>query len=134
RCRAVAMERVPRAAAPRRARRRRGDRSAAARRRRACARLAREVAGAVIPAWLAPLAPSPLLLGAALALDLAIGDPAYPAHPIRLIGATIAGVERALRRLGLDGYGGGVMLTTAVAVLWMGLASGAVLAASRGPA
>ena len=88
----------------------------------------------MIPAWLAPLAPSPLLLGAALALDLAIGDPAYPAHPIRLIGATIAGVERALHRLGLDGYGGGVMLTTAVAVLWMALASGAVLAASRGPA
>ena len=74
----------------------------------------------MIPAWLAPLAPSPLVLGAALALDLAIGDPAYAAHPVRLIGATIAAVERALRRLGLDGYGGGVLLAIVVAALWVG--------------
>ena len=88
----------------------------------------------MIPAWLAPLAPSPLVLGAALALDLAIGDPAYAAHPVRLIGATIAGVERGLRRLGLDGYGGGVVLTFVVAAsCGSALASAAVLAASRGP-
>ena len=79
----------------------------------------------MIPAWLAPLAPSPLVLGAALVLDLAIGDPAYAAHPVRLIGAAIAAVERALRRLGLDGYGGGVLLTVVVAVLWVTLASAA---------
>ncbi len=118
----------------RRARGGRDARSAAARRRRSRARLAREVAGAVIPAWLAPLAPSPLVLGAALVLDLAIGDPAYAAHPVRLIGATIAAVERALRRLGLDGYGGGVLLAIVVAALWVALASAAVLAAARGPA
>jgi adenosylcobinamide-phosphate synthase len=91
------------------------------------------VAGAVIPAWLAPLAPSPLVLGAALAVDLAIGDPTYAAHPVRLIGATIAAVERGLRRLGLDGYGGGVTLTVVVAAIWVGLASAVVLAAARGP-
>jgi adenosylcobinamide-phosphate synthase len=91
------------------------------------------VAGAVIPAWLEPLAPSPLVLGAALALDLAIGDPTYPAHPVRLIGATIALVERGLRRLGLDGHGGGVVLTIAVSTIWIGLSSAAVLAAARGP-
>ena len=88
----------------------------------------------MIPAWLAPLAPSPLVLGAALALDLAIGDPTYAAHPVRLIGATIAGVERALRRVGLDGYGGGVVLTIVVAALWVAVASAIVLAAARGPA
>jgi adenosylcobinamide-phosphate synthase len=92
------------------------------------------VAGDVIPAWLAPLAPSPLVLGAALVLDLAIGDPAYAAHPVRLIGATIAAVERGLRRAGLDGYGGGVLLAIVVASAWVALASAAVLAASRGPA
>ena len=87
----------------------------------------------MIPAWLAPLAPGPLVLGAALAIDLAIGDPTYAAHPIRLIGATIAAVERGLRRLGLDGYGGGVVLTVVVAAIWIGLVSAAVLAAARGP-
>ncbi len=88
----------------------------------------------MIPAWLAPLAPSPLVLGAALALDLALGDPTYAAHPVRLIGSTIAGIERLLRRIGADGYAGGVTLTIVVAALWIGLASGAVLAAARGPA
>ena len=88
----------------------------------------------MIPAWLAPLAPSPIVLGAALALDLAIGDPSYPAHPIRLMGATITGVERVLRRLGLDGFGGGIVLTIVAAALWIAVASAAVLAAARGPA
>jgi adenosylcobinamide-phosphate synthase len=92
------------------------------------------VAGAVIPAWLAPLAPSPMALAAALALDLVLGDPTYAAHPIRLIGATIAGVERGLRRLGLDGYAGGVLLTVTVAAIWITALSAIVLAAARGPA
>ena len=87
-----------------------------------------------MPPWLAPLAPSPMVLAAAVALDLAIGDPTYAAHPIRLIGATIAGVERGLRRLGLDGYAGGVILTVVVAAIWMAVLSAIVLAAGRGPA
>lgn len=87
-----------------------------------------------MPPWLAPLAPSPAVLAIAFALDLAIGDPAYAAHPVRLIGATIAGVERALRRLGLDGYGGGVILTVVVAAIWIAIVSAAALAAARGPA
>jgi adenosylcobinamide-phosphate synthase len=92
------------------------------------------VAGAVIPAWLEPLAPSPTVLVAALALDLAAGDPAYGWHPIRLVGATIALAEAGLRRAGLDGYGGGILLAAVVAVLWVALAAGVVLAAARGPA
>jgi adenosylcobinamide-phosphate synthase len=92
------------------------------------------VAGSVIPASLAPLAPDPLVLGAALLLDFAIGDPTYALHPIRLLGATIVSVEAGLRRLGADGYVGGVCLTIVVAVLWIALASGVVLAGARGPA
>ena len=86
-----------------------------------------------MPEWLAPLAPHPYVLGAALLLDLAIGDPAYPAHPIRLIGATITRVEAGLRRIGADGYGGGVTLTLAVAALWIAIASSLVLAAASVP-
>ena len=43
----------------------------------------------MIPDWIAPLAPSPSALGIALLLDLAIGDPAYRAHPVRLLGGAI---------------------------------------------
>ena len=88
----------------------------------------------MIPAWLEPLAPSPALLAAALALDLAVGDPTYGWHPVRLVGASIARVEAGLRRAGPDGYGGGVLLATIVAALWIAIASGLVLAAARGPA
>ncbi len=88
----------------------------------------------MIPAWLGPLAPSPFVLAAALLLDLAIGDPAYGAHPIRLLGATIQRVEAGLRRIGADGYGGGVCLALVVAALWIALASAIVLAAASGPA
>lgn len=87
----------------------------------------------MIPEWLAPLAPHPYVLGAALLLDLAIGDPAYAAHPIRLIGATIARVEAGLRRIGADGHGGGVCLTIAVAALWIAIASALVLVSAGAP-
>jgi adenosylcobinamide-phosphate synthase len=89
------------------------------------------VAAGVIPEWLAPLAPAPGILVAALAVDLAIGDPEYGWHPIRLIGATIARVEALLRRLGLDGLGGGSVLTLVVAAAWIVLTSGIVLLAHR---
>ena len=87
-----------------------------------------------MPDWLAPLAPNPYVLGGALLLDLAIGDPTYAAHPVRLIGATIARLEAGLRRIGADGYGGGVCLALAVAALWIGIGSALVLAAASGPA
>jgi adenosylcobinamide-phosphate synthase len=91
------------------------------------------VAGAVIAPWLEPLMPSPTVLAAALALDLALGDPTYGWHPVRLVGATIARTEAGLRRLGLDGYAGGVLLAAAVAVLWIAIVCGLVLAAAGGP-
>jgi adenosylcobinamide-phosphate synthase len=89
------------------------------------------VAPGVIPDWLAPLAPGPLVLAAALLVDLAIGDPTYAWHPIRLIGATIARVESGLRRIGLDGLGGGAWLTAIAAVTWIALTSAIVLLAHR---
>ncbi len=61
---------------------------------------------------------NPVLLAAAIAADLAIGDPAYRFHPIRLIGGSLRVVERVLRRLGADGYAGGILLFLTLALLW----------------
>lgn len=56
----------------------------------------------------------------AVALDLALGDPVYAAHPVRLIGATLAWIENALRRAGLDGYSGGIALFVLLSAIWVG--------------
>jgi adenosylcobinamide-phosphate synthase len=56
------------------------------------------------------IGPGALVLVSAAALDLALGDPDYQAHPVRLIGRMLVLVEGRLRRLGLDGYGGGIAL------------------------
>ena len=62
----------------------------------------------------------PVVLAAAVAADLAIGDPAFRFHPVRLMGASLTVVERGLRRLGADGYGGGVTLFVTLALFWVG--------------
>lgn len=70
---------------------------------------------------LAPvLAPHALALALAVALDLAIGDPVYRGHPVRLMGGTLQAIEGVLRRLGADGYGGGIFLFIALAGIWVG--------------
>lgn len=69
-------------------------------------------------------------LVAAVVLDLVLGDPAYRLHPVRLIGGTLAALERVLRRIGLDGRGGGIALFVALAVTWIPIVSGAVAAAA----
>ena len=66
------------------------------------------------------LRPDPWLLAAGVALDLALGDPVYAAHPVRLIGWTLTRFENALRRAGLDGYGGGIALLVLLATVWVG--------------
>jgi adenosylcobinamide-phosphate synthase len=66
------------------------------------------------------------ILLAAGALDGLLGDPVYAAHPVRLMGALIALLERGLRRARLDGIAGGVLL-----VLLVGLATLGVYAAGR---
>jgi adenosylcobinamide-phosphate synthase len=54
--------------------------------------------------------PQPLLLALGVAADLAIGDPVYAWHPVRLIGRVLTWLEGRLRAIGLDGYGGGILL------------------------
>ena len=59
-----------------------------------------------------------ILLALAVALDLTIGDPEYRYHPVRLIGRSIERVEHALREMGADGYGGGIVLFVVLAWGW----------------
>ena len=66
------------------------------------------------------LSGDPWLLAAGVALDLALGDPIYAAHPVRLIGWTLTRFEDALRRIGLNGYGGGIALFALLASIWVG--------------
>jgi adenosylcobinamide-phosphate synthase len=82
----------------------------------------------VVEMDLTPLAPNAYALGAAVALDLAIGDPVYAAHPVRLMGRTLTLLEDRLRALGFDGYGGGVALFLLLSAFWIGVGSAAVLA------
>ena len=63
--------------------------------------------------------PDARLLIVAAVLDLAIGDPDYSWHPVRLVGRSLTAVERILRRLGLDGYGGGIVLFLALSAGWL---------------
>jgi adenosylcobinamide-phosphate synthase len=63
------------------------------------------------------LRPDPVILLVAVAADLAIGDPVYPLHPVRIIGRMLAAIEAGLRRLGADGYGGGIVLFVALAAI-----------------
>ncbi|MEQ1870566.1 MAG: adenosylcobinamide-phosphate synthase CbiB [Vicinamibacterales bacterium] len=70
----------------------------------------------------------PWILVAAVALDLALGDPEYRWHPVRLVGRSLSAMERTLRRAGADGYGGGILLGLSLATLWTGLLSALVVA------
>jgi adenosylcobinamide-phosphate synthase len=66
------------------------------------------------------LRPQAALLAGAVLIDFLIGDPVYSAHPIRLIGRTLSWLESLLRKLGADGYGGGVVLFFILTVIWVG--------------
>lgn len=72
------------------------------------------------------LEPKPWLLGAGVILDLLIGDPRYAAHPVRLMGGTLARMEAVLRRMGLAGYAGGVLLFLVLGLLWVCIPSAVV--------
>lgn len=73
------------------------------------------------------LRPSAPLLAGAVLLDLLFGDPVYAAHPVRLMGWTLAQFEKLLRSTGLDGYFGGVLLFLLLTTLWCGGLSWLVL-------
>ena len=58
-------------------------------------------------------------LAVAALLDLALGDPVYRFHPVRLMGASLTTIENGLRRVGADGYGGGIALFFILTALWI---------------
>jgi adenosylcobinamide-phosphate synthase len=64
--------------------------------------------------------PNAVVLVVAVILDLLLGDPVYPLHPIRLMGHTLTFFDRGLRRIGADGYGGGIALFFLLAMVWVG--------------
>ncbi|MBW1868891.1 MAG: cobalamin biosynthesis protein [Deltaproteobacteria bacterium] len=72
---------------------------------------------------------SAIILFLAFILDLLLGDPRYRFHPIRLIGRCISFFTHILRRAGLDGRWGGVVLVMMVVFIFLTafLASGLVL-------
>lgn len=78
--------------------------------------MAREVAHELI-AWLSGSASA---LALAVALDLVVGDPEYRWHPVRLVGATLGSFETRLRKWGLDGRGGGILLFVLLVLVWGG--------------
>jgi adenosylcobinamide-phosphate synthase len=65
-----------------------------------------------------------VILISALTLDVLLGDPPFPFHPVRLIGAMISAFEKMMLRLRWSGSGGGILLVT----MTIGLAIGAYLA------
>jgi len=77
-----------------------------------------------------PLSSDPWLLAAAVVADLAIGDPVYAWHPVRLIGRLLTWMEERLRAAGLDGYGGGVLLFVGLAVVSLGVVAAGLSAAA----
>lgn len=79
---------------------------------------------------IALLQPHAALLAAAVAADLALGDPAYRAHPVRLIGTALGWLEAVLRRAGADGYGGGIALFVILAAISIGTVAATVAAAA----
>jgi len=76
---------------------------------------------------LTALAPDPLLLLCAVVLDGILGDPVYRWHPVRLMGHSLTGIERVLRRTGLDGYAGGCVLFLALSAFWVGVSAALAL-------
>ena len=70
-----------------------------------------------------------IILFLAFILDLFFGDPRYRFHPIRLMGRCITLFTRILRRAGLDGRWGGVVLVMMVEFIFLAafLASSLVL-------
>jgi adenosylcobinamide-phosphate synthase len=78
----------------------------------------------------------PLVLALALALDLALGDPAHRLHPVRLLGGFITLAERVLRRTPLPDRAAGVILAVVTAATSAGAAFALTLVAWRyaGPA
>jgi adenosylcobinamide-phosphate synthase len=80
---------------------------------------------------LGPFAPNPYILGFGVALDLAIGDPTYAWHPVRIVGRASTATEARLRAAGLNGYVGGVLLFVWLALVAVGATCLGIVVAAR---
>src|SRR5258706_10920983 len=78
------------------------------------------------------LSPNVALLTVAVVIDLALGDPVYAWHPVRLVGTLLTWMEGRLRAAGLDGYGGGVVLFIGLATVSLGVVSAVLVVANAG--
>jgi adenosylcobinamide-phosphate synthase len=65
------------------------------------------------------LAPHPVMMSTAVVLDIAVGDPVYRLHPVRLMGDALLFFERQLYAVGADGYGGGIVLFAFLSLLFL---------------
>ena len=79
---------------------------------------------------LALVAPNAALLMVAVVADLALGDPVYAWHPVRLLGRMLTWMEGRLRAAGLDGYGGGILLFVALATISLSVVVSVLVAAN----
>ena len=62
-----------------------------------------------------------VILISAFILDVLLGDPPFPFHPVRLIGVTISAFEKLLLRLRWSGSGGGILLVATTIGLAIGV-------------
>lgn len=69
-----------------------------------------------MPDWGHGLAPDRWLLVLGIIADAVVGDPVYAWHPVRLIGRMLSWLESWLRAIGVDTYGGGMILFAGLAV------------------
>ncbi len=76
------------------------------------------------------VAADPVVLVLAVVLDLALGDPRYGWHPVRMIGRALRVIEAALRSIGLSGYGGGILLFFCLAAVSLSALAAVVALAS----
>jgi adenosylcobinamide-phosphate synthase len=72
------------------------------------------------------------VLAVGVVADLAVGDPVYAWHPVRLVGTMLTWMEGRLRAAGLDGYGGGVLLFVALATVSLGVVAAVLVVANTG--
>ena len=63
--------------------------------------------------------PAFIILFTAFILDLLMGDPAYPYHPVRLMGKAIEASERILNKIRLNGYISGFIIVLSVEAVFI---------------
>ena len=69
----------------------------------------------------APILSNPFLfIFLCLSIDILIGDPQYAWHPIRMMGKVSIRAEHYLRRMGLNGRTGGILLFFFIAIIFGG--------------